>query len=136
MRSYLSTQLSTLLPAGSNRLADVQQGHAVTFAGYPACRFYYLSAKEVLEDNRNKWRSYNFQIDLIYKLAGEDKSVAESTLEDAMEAVLNALDADFTFGGHADNTEINAERIREVEAPYGVSLVLPIFVSAFMLQFF
>ena len=130
------SQLSTLLPAGSNKIADVQQGHAVNFAGFPACRFYYLSAKEVLKDQRDKWRNTQFEIDLIYRLAGEDKSVGEATLEDAMEAVLNAVNADWTFGGPADNSEINAERIREVEAPYGVSLVLPIFVNVYTLQFF
>lgn len=136
VRSYLDTQLATLLPSGSDKLMDVQRGHKVQFAGYPALRYYYVSAREKLEDQKDKWRAVTFKLDLIYRLSGVDKAVAEQVLEDAMEAVLNAIDQDYTLGGSADNTDLAADRVMEVDAPYGVSLILPITLVAYMNQFF
>ncbi len=116
---------------------DVKQGHAVTFAGWPASRFYFQRVtKEELKDQRNQWRNYQFVIELIYRLANDDKSVIEQQLEDAMEAVLNLIDADYTLGGTADNCITSGGEIREVDAPWGISLVLPIAINAYTLQFF
>jgi hypothetical protein len=125
-----------LLPAGSDKLQDVQQGHAVTFAGFPACRFYSIGSAETLEDTVSQYRNYRFKIELIYELAGENKATAEGILEDAMEAVMNAIDADYTLGGNASNATLTSGEIQQVETPYGVTLILTLILNAYTLQQF
>lgn len=125
-----------MLPAGSDKLQDVQQGHAVTFAGFPACRFYSIGSAETLEDTVSQYRNYRFKIELIYELAGENKATAEGILEDAMEAVMNAIDADYTLGGNASNATLTSGEIQQVETPYGVTLILTLILNAYTLQQF
>lgn len=120
----------------AGQLMDVKRGHKIAFAGYPALRYYFQISNEVLGDQKNKWRTYIFKADLIYMIGKMDKDTAEQILEDAMEAVLNVIDADYTLGGYADNSDISTDPIREIDSPYGNALLLPITIQAQVLLYF
>jgi hypothetical protein len=137
LRSYLSTQLTTLVGTGNGKLMEVKTGHAVSFAGYPACRFFLKgTSTSALEDQRNVKRTYTLSMELIYRLSNDDKAVAEQQLEDAMDAVMNLLEPDYTLGGLCSNSTLTGSEVREVDAPWGASLVLPMHLSVLTLQFF
>lgn len=136
IRGYLGTQLATLIGTGSGKLMDVKQGRQATFAGYPACRYYCIGFGEVLRDQKNQYRNIKFAIDVIQKVVGDDKSTTEANLEDAMEAVMNAIDTDYTLGGNSDNTILSVGNVREIDQPWGVALMMTLTLNAYTLQFF
>lgn len=136
IRSYLLTQLNTLVGTGSGKLMDVKEGRSVAFAGYPAARFYCTGITEVLKDQKDTWRNYKFTIDIIFRLAGDDKQATEQLLEDAMEAVMNAIDTDYTLGGAAHHSILSAGTVRELDQPWGPGLMMSLTLNAYTAQFF
>ncbi len=108
----------------------------MNFAGYPAVRFYTLGMTEVLKDQKNQWRTYKFVIEVIYKLTNENRATAEATMEDAMEAVMNAIDSSYTLGGFADNAVLSVGTAMEAEYPWGPALVMKLTLNAYVVQFF
>jgi hypothetical protein len=130
IRTYLLTQLQTLLPAGTNKLQDVQKGRDFIFAGFPAAHFFSDGFQSVLEDQQSHWRTYPFVVEVFMPEANQDKAAIEDLLEDAMEAIMDAIEVDYTLGGAADNCEINVGKVEHVDTPFGVASVMRMQIEA------
>src|SRR4051794_28054015 len=95
IRNYLQTQLTTLLPAGTGKIQDLKRGTGFDFSGYIACRYFVQEVSEQLEDQRNQNRTVKYRIELLTPLGNDNRSTLEDMLEDATEAVMNVIDADY-----------------------------------------
>lgn len=100
-----------------------------TSSGFPFCRFYLAGMTDTLEDQQSYYRTYRFAIDVIQELTAKDRTTAEANFQDAIEAVLNKLNTDWQLNNAADDSDIDAGTVSEVELPQGPAAIMQITLS-------
>ena len=118
---------------GVSQIAQVVKGDTATFStGFPGVRFKLDEIKsEKLDNNPGKsnWRTYTFLLDAVMPLQVDDRATAEDITEDTVEAIINALESDWTLGGNCDYMELRAGRVRHEELPFGICAVMTLLVD-------
>ena len=81
------------------------------------------------------YRTYRFQIDVIQENTNKTKATAEADFEDAVDTVLDKLNARWQLpdGGNAptvDNSVIEVSPVREAQLGVGPCLVVSILLQA------
>lgn len=126
IRSALNTKLGEV-----TQLQQVVIGKGTEPSGFPFSRFYLTSVENVLKDNApSYWRSYNYTIEIWQEISSKSKANAEADLEDAIDAVLDALGTGWTLSGNVDVSVVESGTIQEVETLAGPMLIASIPFSA------
>lgn len=127
IRSAISTKLTELVPG---TLKQVVIGRRADPSGFPFCRFYLVGIDDELKDNTpSNWRNYQFQIDIQQECVAKDISTAEANFEDAIDAVLDKLNSQWTLAGNVDVSVVQSGTITSIENPQGISLSISILLS-------
>jgi hypothetical protein len=126
--SSIRTAIQTIL-SGVTQLQNVYLGHVLDISGFPACRFFLVGTTEVPQDNRvTYWRTYRFQIEILQEMKNKDKQSAEADFEDAVQAVLDALDANpyLTTSGHThcDEKHVTVGQVRVEDFWFGAGMMM------------
>src|SRR4051812_20496907 len=110
--SAIRTALSTHLTAVT-QLKQVKIGRDADHSqGFPFARFYLVGVESQAVDNApTDYRTYRFQIDVIQETTNKSRLDAEADFEDAVDAVLDKLNAKWQLPGGSnaptvDNTII------------------------------
>ena len=126
IRTILATKLGEV-----TQLQDVQLGRTAVFSGYPACRFYLSGIGDELIDNTpSNFRDYQFVIEIVQEMSNKDVDDAEADFQDAIDAVLDKLNAQWTLGSNVDVSIVNSGAISLVESNAGPALYCAILFSA------
>lgn len=98
--------------------------------GFPFCRFYLVGIASEQADNKpSDYRTYRYAIEIMQEISNKTKQTAEEDFEDAIDAVLDRLNANWQLGNNADQTEIDVSSVVQMEANTGPCAVLTIFFS-------
>lgn len=98
-------------------------------ATYPAAVLGLPSITAEYETNRDNMRTHSFEIMVIQK--GENVSQSSTTsIEDLMEAVLNAFDNDYTLGGTCDGATLAAGSPEQVVTEDGSFIIFSVVINA------
>ena len=104
--------------------------------GFPFCRFYLVEVTSQAIDNQpSDNRTYKFAIDIFQENTNKTKATAEADFEDAVDAVLDKLNAQWKVPDGSsvptvDNSVIGTSPVREVEMGFGPALVCTISFEA------
>lgn len=130
IRSALNTQLSAV----TELKGGVSIGRTGNFAGFPCARFYLEAIQEQKEDadTANNYRVYVFRIDVLMSttIDGVTKQASEEEFEDAIDAVMDRLNNNWTLGGTVESSSMEPSQVRYEEIPQGVAVYLPLTLSA------
>lgn len=112
-------------------LQDVQLGRVQVFTGFPACRFFLASIQSNLKSNAPFYeRPIRYTIEIIQEITQKDIAVAEANFQDAVEAVMNRLNTQWTLGDNVDVSDIDIGDVREEEFTFGPCQVIGISFTA------
>jgi hypothetical protein len=126
IRSALNTKLSAL-----TTLKQVAIGRSIEPSGFPFCRFYLSGIENELKDNTpSNWRTYRFAVEVIQETTVKDIAVAEAAFEDAVDAVLDTLNSQWTLSGNVDVSSVDSATIAVIDGPQGPVLIASISLSA------
>ena len=101
-------------------------------SGFPLARIYLIGVESKPEDNKpSDYRTYRFAIDIVQENTNKSKANAEADFQDAVDAVLDKLNAKWQLpdGSNVptvDTTEIDVSGVREDEFNVGPCLVCTI----------
>jgi hypothetical protein len=113
------------------QLQTVKIGRSIDFSGYPACRFYLSGITDELIDNTpSNFRTYQFTIEIIQEITSKDVPDAEADFQDAIDAVLDKLNAQWTLGSNVDVSIVDGGSVAIVESDAGPVVVCAILLSA------
>ncbi len=118
IRATLETKLNEV-----SEFAEVKVGRFTTFTGYPACRFYLAAIDDQLLDNQpTNFRTYSFNIDIFQETTNKDAEAAEIAMENAVDAVLDKLNANIDLDNDVEDTQIESGIIEERDYGFGPAL--------------
>lgn len=126
IRSSLSTKLGEV-----SQLKSVAIGRTFDFsAGFPACRHYLVGiASEPVDNMPSDYRTYQFAIDVVQQQTAQAVATAEANFQDAIDAVLDKLNAEWDLGG-VDNSVIEQTPVTHEDGPQGPTLYCSILFQA------
>jgi len=126
IRSALDTALSAV-----TQVKSVESGKTSDFAGFPAVRYFLSGIENNQEDTNSDYRTYQYTVDIITPVSSNGVSVAtwEADLQDAIDAVMDKLGAEWTLSGNADNVTMQPSPVRVEEFPFGPANVLTLTVN-------
>jgi hypothetical protein len=131
IRTTLSTHLSAV-----TQLKQVKVGRDLdTSLGFPYCRFYLVGVSSEQFDNRpSDFRSYRFAVDVFQEVNAASKADAEAYFEDAVDAVMDKLNAqwqvkDGSNVATVDTSVIQSSFVVLTEAPQGPAVYLQLIVE-------
>lgn len=131
IRTALSTHLSAV-----TQLKQVKIGRDLdTSLGFPYCRFYLVGVGSEQIDNRpSDFRSYRFAVDIFQEVNALSKAAAEAAFEDAVDAVMDKLNAqwkvpDGSSVATVDTSVIQSSLVTLTEAPQGPAVYLQLIVE-------
>ena len=112
------------------QLGAVVSGRNVKPTSFPFCR-YFLSgiANEPFDNQPSNYRTYRFIVEVIQEVTNKPKADAEADFQDAVDAVLDRLNANWQLSGNCDDMVIDPGSVLYQEPSWGPSLILPISVS-------
>lgn len=126
IRSALQTNLSAV-----SLLKQVKSGRTTEFDKFVCCRHYLVGVGDRDFDTANNERSYRFGIDIImpYAIEGMEKDTAEGLFQDAVDAVLDKLNAE--WDDNVDHSIVETGSVRQLEDwPQGPAVILTIIWQA------
>lgn len=98
-------------------LQQVAIGRTQAFTGYPACRFYLSGIQNELKDNLpSNWRTYQFTIEIYQELSNKTVAAAEADFQDAIDAVLDKLNSQWTLGNNVDVSVLDGGTVAQAIA--------------------
>lgn len=133
IRTALNTHLSAV-----TQLKQVKIGRDLdASSGFPFCRFYLVGVTNETIDNRTTgtdWRSYRFAVDIFQEVNAASKADAEAYFEDAVDAVMDKLNAqwqvkDGSNVATVDSSVIQSSFVTLAEAPQGPAVYLQLIVE-------
>lgn len=126
IRSTLNTKLGEV-----SELKQVKIGRDTDLSvGFPACRFYLVGINSEQVDNApSDYRTYRFAIDIIHQYTAQTVATGEATFQDACDAVLDKLNAEWHMGG-IEHSVIEQSGVTFQETPQGPCAILPIIFQA------
>ena len=130
IRSAINTQLSAVTELSGG----VYIGRTGTFTGFPCARFYLDAIQEEKEnaDTGNNYRVYVYRIDIIMtaNIPNVTKQASEEEFEDAIDAVMDRLNNNWTLGGTVESSSIEPSQVRYEEISQGGAVYLPLTLYA------
>lgn len=133
--SSIRTALNTHLSAVS-QLKQVKIGRDFDVSGgFPFCRFYLIGASsEAVTNQPSDYRTYRFAIDIFQEVSAKTKADAEADFEDAVDAVLDKLNAQWQIkdGSNVatvDNSVIGSSFVVQTEPPFGPAVYLQLILE-------
>src|SRR3954452_25409417 len=129
--SSIRTALNTKL-AEVTELKQVKIGRDIDLSvGFPACRFYLVGINSEQVDNQpSDLRTYRFAIDIIQQYTPQAIATEEATFQDAVDAVLDKLNSQWTIGGTLEQSIIETSGVSLQEMPQGPCTLLSIIFQA------
>lgn len=98
-------------------------GRSIEPTGFPFCRFYLTGVSDELKDNKpSNFRTYRFAIDILQEMSQKAVATAEANFQDAIDAVLDKLNSNWTLTSNVDVSAIESGTIALIEAPQGPAL--------------
>lgn len=97
LRTYLLTKLTAI-----SSLQNVDDHHKTITSGFPACTFEPSQNENDYLTNAENIRKYGFQIIVHQEVSSGGTDNAVGVLAAAVDAIITALDADFTLGATCD----------------------------------
>lgn len=129
IRSAIGTKLGELVTA--TVLKQVVSGRSSTPTGFPFCRYYLVGVDNELKDNTpSNWRSYRFAIDIVQEMTNKTVTDAEADFQDAIDAVLDKLNTEWTLTSNVDVSIVDGGTIAIVDGTQGPMLQATITLSA------
>ena len=128
---------SSIRSAINTKLGEVTQLKQVAIgrssnpsSGFPFCRFYLIGIDDELKDNTpSNFRTYRYAIEILQEMTSKSVADAEADFEDAMDAVLDKLNANWTLTANVDVSFVESGTIGVVESPQGPAIQGTIFLS-------
>ena len=113
-------------------LKQVKLGHTSDFSeGFPACRVYLVGTLNPLIDNQPTYeRTYQYGIEIIQKHKDGSEATDEAAFEDAIDAVLDKLGAEWTLDDNVHVLVSNVGQVRPMDSQIGPSVSCIITVEA------
>jgi hypothetical protein len=128
--SSIRTALDTNLSAVS-QLKEVKAARTTQFDHFPCCRHYLVGVGDQDLDTASNYRTYRFGIDVVMPYAIKDmsKETAEATFQDAVDAVMDKLNAE--WDDSVDHSIVDTGAVRQVEDwPMGPCVAITIIWQA------
>jgi len=120
IRSALSTQLNAV-----SQLKQVVQGRNYDATGFPLCRFYLIGVnQENMGNAPSDWRTYRFAVEIVQEASAKTPTNAEADFQDAVEAVMNKLSAQWQLSLNCEVSMISQSQAANVNAPFGPAVVM------------
>lgn len=122
VRANIATQLSevTLLKQTANSRIS-------TPTAFPAARYFMTGLQQNLISNAPRYmRTIQFTIEVMMPLTNISRAVAEATLEDTVEAVLDKLGTEWLLDNTANATRVTGGTVVEVETTGGSMVIATI----------
>lgn len=105
-------------------------GRSAAPTSFPFCRYYLSGVSNQPIDNKpSDYRTYRFVVEIIQETTAKSVQDAEADCQDAADAVMDRLNANWQLGGNCDDMTIEPSTVLVQEFSWGPSIVLPIFVS-------
>jgi hypothetical protein len=121
----LKTHLETV-----TQLKEVKLGRDLAFSGFPACRFYLAGVSDELQDNAPTYlRTYKFAVEVFQETTVKTKANAEADWQDAVDAVMDKLNAQWNLSGNAEDSKMEMGNVAQVETPQGPAVFIQIILS-------
>lgn len=116
IRSALNTHLSAV-----SELKSVDSGRSMDFAsGFPSCRYYLVGIENELKDNApTNFRTYQYAIEILQPVVAGSESTNEADFQDAVDAVLDKLNTEWTLSSNVDVADLQAGDVTYAEFPFG-----------------
>ena len=90
--------------------------------------------RELLDNRPSNWRTYRYSVDIFQEVSAKSKEDAEADFEDAVDAVMDRLNAQWQIktSGNAvsvDSSVINSSLVIQTEPPLGPAVFLQLIVE-------
>ena len=101
----------------------------------PYCRFYLVGiASEQIDNRPSDFRTYRFAVDIFQEVSAKAKADAEADFEDAVDAVMDKLNAQWQIkdGSNVatvDTSVIDSSLVIQTEPPFGPAVYLQLIVQ-------